>query len=596
MAKRKRSKLAKVNSVRSFDLETTGLEAYRGDTIFAYCIGDEDGNVDVQRLDWTEPRRSCAARKLQDFLNDTSVAKVCHNVKFEIGMLKANGWKIPEETVWHDTMIMSGLLRNLSRSHALDSIAWELSGWSRELDLRVAREGRAYRGYQNIPEETMTEYQVADGQRTILLFKTFWPDIESDPGLLADYWNEIELIKVTQRMEEYGIQLDVEGTRKVIEESERVVLEVEEELEELIGEQYNLSSGPQVAELLYEHLKLPILAFTDSGKPSTTKDVLNELRIKHPHPVLDLIQRHRSFVKGGAIAEGYLELTDSKGIVHPNVKTNFAQTGREACDTPNLQNVPKETNAKNPFIVPLRRCFKPRDGCVLFSLDQSGIELRLIIEAAGSTRMMKLMREGVHPHIYACEIFYGKLWRGKKEQPELYSAGKNGHFCLCYGGSLGKFASALSLEVSAARPGYERYRREFPEIAFLATNGAKVVEETGYVTTPFGRNLYIPHGKSYAWLNYYIQGTAAGIIKRGQVEVAKWLRRVFPEVHQVLTVHDDIMYECSVRLWEKRGEQILAGIAKRMVTIPQVKVPLEVEASYTYHSWDKMKEVALCRT
>lgn len=585
--------LRKIQRVESFDFETTGLDPYRGSKTFTYIVGRRDGTTHRVRY---EPGEFC--NELQEYLLDTSIHKTVHNLKFELSFLSMEGYHVPEETVWHDTMIMSQILRNLHYDHSLDFLVWELGGDPdreyQQLEAKVKTMGRAYGGYQNVPDSLMKKYQEADAIRGMLLFDAFWPEIWKDPKQLEDYLNEIELIKVTQSMEQRGMMLDVEGAKRKVEECKRGLIEVEKDMErEFEGKDYfNLASPDDVARLLYDVYKMPVPAFTGTGKPAVNKDAIGVLRETHgDNKALEWVQKHRSYNKGQSIISGYMELMDEDCIIHPNIKTNFAVTGREACSNPNLQNVSKNQNQKNPYIVSARGCFRSRPGHVLLDIDQSGIELRLIIEAAGSEKMMDIMRSGGHPHIVACRMFYRERFRSKAEDKAMYDAGKNGHFCLCYGGGLPKFAATLNLSLAEAQTGYDEYYREFPEIAYLATEGSVKVRRTGYIRTPFGRKLRMPHGKHYAWLNYYIQGTAAGIIKRGQVKVFKYLRKRWPgKAWMILTVHDSIMIEFEEGVFNENQNEIYKDISALMTDIPEINVPLEVEWKLTRREWDGAKD------
>lgn len=268
---------------KSFDVETTGLNAYRGAKIFAYCIGHEDGTVDVFRLDGKKEEAAANRFHLEMFFADTSIGKIAHNAKFEMSFLHCEGINVPEETEWHDTMIMSQLFRNLAPSHALDYLCWELAGMDRTLDVEVQKMGRAYGGYQNVPKNIMHEYQINDGLRTMLLFQLWFPLIQKE-DFWKDYQNEIKLLPVIERMQHHGIDLCTQETDKLIKWLEDELEKVQNETYQQFNEYINLNSPDAVMRLLYKRLKLPVLEYTDDGKPSTGKDPLLKLRKTHPHP------------------------------------------------------------------------------------------------------------------------------------------------------------------------------------------------------------------------------------------------------------------------------------------------------------------------
>ena len=581
----------------SFDFETTGLSPFKGAVPFSYCIGHEDGRVGVYRLDGKDKLKNTL--RLQRFWQDTSRAKICHNLKFELHFLKVLGIDIPEKTELHDTMIMSQLLRNDAVSHALDNLFWEMggdeSGKMKELDKKVERMGKAYGGYYKVPEYLMRQYQINDGVRTMLLFQLWIDDIKSNHRLYDDYRNEIELIKTTQRLEEYGINISPRHAKRLIDWMKDELDKVQNECFKMFGEYINLNSGDQVARVLYKKLKFPILEFTDSGKPATGKEVILELQKKFQHSILDLILRQRSYTKGIAIVNGYLDHAVN-GIIHPNIKTNHARTGRESSSDPNLQNVSKDAVLKNPYPVPARQCFICRRDHVLFFVDYSGIEMRLIIDTAEEESLIQLLKDGGDPHALAAELFYGDRFTKEKDpsiKKVLRSASKNASFGKAYGAGLGSVAAALNLTTLEAEPGYKEYGRKLPKIFNFTNNISRIVREQGYIETAFGRKLNVSIDKAYIGANYVIQGTAAGILKRAQVRVDKYLKEKWgDQIRLVLPIHDELVISYPRDLLVEKNK-ILNDISEIMTSIDEIKVPLEVEWKITTTTWDKAYDITL---
>lgn len=592
------SRYERITKYVSFDVETTGLDIYAGAKIFAYCIGDLlTGRVRVVRIDDKNRvgRRRCR-REIQDLLNDTNIAKICHNYKFEYTILKGEGYHIPEKTVWHDTMLMSQLLQNLCPSHALDYLVWEIAGYSREISQQVVKQAHA-RGdrYDKVDKPLMRIYQKEDGRNPLLLFHTWMPFFRKDRKLYLDYLNEIELVKVTQHLEEFGVTLDWKESNKLIEFLEEELEQVNDESIKLLGEYVNFSSHPQVCRLLFKRFKYPIIEFDEETRqPSTDKAVILKLKEIRNHPVLDLILKYRSYSSALSMLRSYQEHADKTGLIHPTIKPNEASTGRQSSENPNMQNIRKgRKDESTPFAVNIRRAFRAKKGYFLCLGDYSAIEMKLIIEAGQSLKMINFMNKGINPHIIACNIFYGKhlpkakRFIDKKTSKALYDSGKNAHFCLCYGGGPDKCAATMKLSMDEAMPGILQYQEEFPELAFLIRDIAERVRADGYVETPFGRKLYLPKNKAYAGLNYLIQGTAAGILKRAQVSVHNYLRTEWDDrVRMVLPIHDELIIAFPRDLMSYRDE-ILRGITQCMIEIPYIKVPLEVEWKRTTSTWDQ---------
>lgn len=585
-----------------FDVETTGLRPYHGNRIFAYCLACWDGSVKVIRISPVERERKKQRAALQEIISDPTTALIAHNLKFELSMLAVEGYEVPDNKELHDTMIIHQLLKNLRRADGLDEIAYDLCGYSMTLDKQVREIAKSYGGYHKVPVHLMNKYQIADGERTMIIFRTLWPDLVADKKLLSDYWNEIALIRTTQRMEQHGMYLNKEESNKLCDWLLMKSGEVEDKVVSLLGEWVKLSSGDQVANLLFNKLKMPILQLTDGKRPATGEPVLTKLKEISPHPILDLIIEYRGYIKSLGTIKGYFRHLDSSGMLHPNIKTNHAATGREACEEPNLQNVSKESElAGRPYSE--RRCYSPPAGHYLVFVDYSGIELRLIVEVTGEVFFTKLLLEGGDPHTVATEIFFmgkngvtiKKNLLDKTVWKDYRNHAKNAHFAKCYGARLPKMANTLMMSIEETQPGYTEYCTRFPKMAFFTEDIIQVIKRQGYVQTPFGRKLFVDRSMPHEGANYLIQGTAAGILKRAQVRVDDYCRKELDyRVRPILAIHDEIVFSYPIDLWERRNE-VLGNISKIMTTMPEIHIPLEVEWKFSSTTWDRAQGIDLYR-
>lgn len=587
--KRKRTELI----YKSFDTETSGLSIWCGARIFAYCIGDEDGNVRNFLHSSDAPYERS---RLQRFFDNTRISKVCHNYKFELTFLLNEGFTIPEDTVWHDTKLMSQLLRNLAPGHGLDELAWELCGYPLSQDKEIERWRKTTRGrYDKIPQEVMDPYQTADGQRTMLLFKIFYPELCKDQALYKDYINEIALVKTTIRLEEYGIKVDADSSRDLLQwlqkEHEKTVQEVWKEY----GEYINLGSDKQLGSLLYDRLGYPVISHTKSGAPSTDKDTLMELQKQYLEDrVFKLAIKWRSYTTGQAMVRSYLELMEEDThILHPTINTNKARTGRESSENPNLHNVSKTEALKNLFPVPARKCFCARKHHWLLFADYAGIEMRLIIDRSNCLPLIQLIKDRGDPHHRAAEIFFGRDYINnlKRKDPKQYriirDACKNGNFALAYGAGPDKLCVTLGRTIEEIKVSLVEYEQLYPEIVNFTRDISRQIFVKGYVLTPFGRKLFVTKDKRYTASNYLIQGTAAGILKRAQVRVDHYLKEELEDqVHLVLPIHDELIFSFPDYL-VNRAKEIVNRISKLMITMEEINVPLEVEWKQSNGRWDE---------
>ena len=618
-------KLAKrENTVCSFDYETTGVNPYTGAKVFAFCIGHLNGDSEVYRMDTSKHAWGRGLKRLQKFFRDTSIEKVAHNFKFELAFTKKLGIDIPKNTIWHDTMIMHQLLKNDSIRHDLAFLCWKYGRYtytmsdgevykSIDLDSKVKKLGNRLNGFQHIEKRLMHHYQVADAERPLLLFSAFFPEIRKNETLYKDYKNEIELVKIVQTMEEKGLVLDKKQTDKLKNSLEEKLNSLQISNKKLIGKDINLNSPKQLREILYSGMKLPILNYTDNGDPATNKDTIFDLSRLYPdNEFLNNILKYRSWSRGlSAIIgnpqskskkiAGYLNMLDKNGVVHSNINTNRAKTGRMSSDNPNLQNVSKEASLKNPYPVPLRKCWRAEKGNVLLLVDYSGIEMRLIINETGEPYLKNLLLNDPNADMHhpTVECFLGineanRLKDVDKKQYKIHrGAYKNTGFCIAYGGGTAKVALTLGKKIEEIEHGDRAYRERFKHIATFSERMIDEVKSKGFIYTGFERKLYITQDKAYIASNYKIQGTAAQVLKYGMVRANNFLKKEFKnKISFLLPVHDELLISYPRNLL-KELYWVVPKIDKHLTTMPEIEIPLRTEWCISSTNWNNKKELNL---
>lgn len=629
-----------VKTYCGFDLETTGFKKYEGDTIFAYVITHWNGESNVYRLDGDVHEYNNNWQILQDFFNDTTIGKIAHNYIFELSWLRSQGIHVPEETEWHDTMIQSQMLNNVRKSHKLEWLARAVFNYPDSIDAVVKRlaskHATAYKkknkgarlnlsGYHLVDHKIMTEYQIADGERTVLLHMHFIKELMKDKPLYADYLHEIELVKTSVRMMEAGIKLDY-GQINTIEKSlERKLRINRTKLRKITKKNINFNSSQELSKFIQNDLGIKLSKKTAKGAVSVDKEVITDFKDRGVHPIFDIVLVERAYLKGLSMLKSYRELvTPQTGMIHPNLRTNKAVTGRQACSEPNLQNIAKEMSSRTLYGVPARKGFRANPGDALFLLDYAGIEFRLIVGACGEEEFIEIMHKGGDVHDTASAKLYGENWdeiNQLMESPngvsiprwlqklELYN--KNGasfkqvrknmregskvfEFGIAYGGGYDKItAQLMGLNNKQKKFGDRAFRDAWPKITNFTNDKIKEIKKIGYITTAFGRKLRTPPGLAYTASNYNVQGDAAGILKRAETRIDGYcLYELDNKVKQRITVHDEIILSYPRSLWSKK-EIILPEIYRCMTEHPEIKVPLEVEAKMTFTNWAAAKDFKL---
>ena len=364
---------------------------------------------------------------------------------------------------------------------------------------------------------------------------------------LLDLYNTLELplVKVLADMEERGVFVNVERLDQKSAEMSARLITLEQNIYELAGQRFNINSSKQLAELLFDKLKLEPIKKTKSGF-STNAEVLSELRDQHP--VVDAILNYRSVSKlKSTFIDGIKPLIDPKtNRVHTHFNQTVTATGRLSSSDPNLQNIPVRTFEGRE----IRTLFEAGDGfdCLL-SADYSQIELRLLAHMSGDENLIDAFNRGQDIHARtAAEVFGLDI---EEVTPELRHKAKAVNFGIIYGLSDYGLSKGLSIHRKEAAEYIEKYFARYPKVKEYLDATIESARSKGYVTTLFGRRRSLPsiNDRNYNQralaermaMNTPIQGTAADIIKIAMIETEKNLAAL--KSRMILQVHDELVIE-----------------------------------------------------
>ncbi len=400
----------------------------------------------------------------------------------------------------------------------------------------------------------------------------------TEDGMFSLWTNiELPLTRVLASMEHTGVSVDKEGIRTFGESLSENIAQLQQQIYDYAGGEFNIASPKQLGVVLFETLGLPAKKKTKSGY-STNAEVLEELLPKHP--IIGLILEYRQYTKLlSTYVEGLLKTIDEDGRIHTKFKQTETRTGRISSIEPNLQNIPVGTELGRN----MRKFFGASEGCVLLDADYSQIELRLMAHLSGDKAMQEAFVSGADIHTAtAAKVFdMPELF----VTPEMRSAAKAVNFGILYGMGAFSLSKDIHVSVAQAKKYIEDYLGSYPKVsAFLD----KVVEdgtENGYVCTMHGRRRYVPElksknkmmqaaGKRIA-MNTPVQGTAADIIKLAMVHVHDRLEREVPSARLLLQVHDELIVEVPFADAD-RAAQILH---EEMEQVCQLSVPLTAEVN-----------------
>ncbi len=581
------------------DTETTGTDPMRADLVGislsaaegeAYYLPfghtppsvttDVDGNP-VLALDAAEPVpnlppvTSPEMAPLRELLADESVQKVGHNIKYDMIVLERAG--APLDGVFFDTSLASYCLDPGKRQHGLDVLALDRFQAKLTTYAQVVGSGRSEIPFPEVPLDAAAAYSGADADYTLRLCGRLKEELEAHSmlDLLEDI--EMPLVPVLADMEKTGVRIDFDFFDALRERFTGEIAQIEEEIYKLAGCEVNLRSVPQMRELLFDRLELPVIRKTKTG-PSTDESVLSELAAQgHQIPRLILEYRELDKLDGTYVSKLPVLVNPETGRIHTTFNQTVAATGRLSSSDPNLQNIPVRTTLGRE----IRKGFVPAGGYVFLSADYSQIELRVLAHLSGDPAFVEAFRAGRDIHRETAARIFGV-------EPDAVSAGmrdqaKTINFATIYGQGAVALAGQLGISRAQADEFITNYFERFAGVRRYLDEMKDQARERGYVETLLGRRRYIPEirsrnpgvrgfGERLA-TNSPIQGTAADLIKIAMIRLHERLTASGTGARMLLQVHDELLLEVP----EAVVEDTQTIVREEMEGAIELGVPLKVD-------------------
>ena len=490
-----------------------------------------------------------AINLLKKILEDPSIIKVGHNIKFDMLVFsqKRNG-SINLYPV-HDTMCMSYVNDANRYSHKLDSLAKDFFDHETIKYDDVCGKGAKQVTFDKIHPNDGLNYAAEDADFCLRIFLGLKEELFISK--LNSVYERIErpLINVIANMEKEGILIDKSTLNTLSIEFQDKLTLLQKKIYESCGEEFNIASPKQLGEILFEKLNLPQDKKSKTGNYSTSISVLEGLSTKG-FEIADLIIEWRTLSKLKSTYTDALQESINKQTkrVHTSYSMASASTGRLASTNPNLQNIPIRTSDGRR----IREAFIAKDGYKLISADYSQIELRLMAHAANETEMIKAFNENVDIHSQTASKVFGIPIEDLDS--ETRRSAKAINFGIIYGISSFGLSKQLSCSQSEAKNFIESYFDQFPKIKIYMDAMIENAKMKGYVETFFGRRIPIKginsknfQERSFAErqsINAPIQGSAADIIKRAMIKIHNVFQEKNIESKMLLQVHDELVFEC----------------------------------------------------
>ena len=389
---------------------------------------------------------------------------------------------------------------------------------------------------------------------------------------------ELPLVYVLAKMEEEGFRVDKNYLLNMKEDLEKEINNLEKEIYELAGLEFNIASPKQLSDVLFNKMMLPYPKRVKDGNYSTSKDILDKLV---DYPIIEKILKFRTLSKLlSNYIIGLMEEIKSDGKIHTIFNQTLTRTGRLSSERPNLQNIPIRLEEGRL----IRKAFIPRENSIIISSDYSQIELRVFAHMSHATNMIHAFTNDLDIHAKtASDIFHVPIDEVDKN---MRRQAKAVNFGIIYGISGFGLSEDLGINLYEAKDFIDNYLETFPEIS---TYMKKVVEEAhknGYVKTLFNRkrvieelnnkNFLIRSSGERMAMNTPIQGTAADILKMAMVEMQKRIDDENLNSKMLVQVHDELVFDVP----ENEVEIMKELIRDVMENIYKLDVPLKVDIEY----------------
>jgi DNA polymerase-1 len=475
--------------------------------------------------------------------------------------------------VGHDIFVGSFLLNPLNRALSLTELAQTHLGYTgSSLD---DLDDEEY--IQKSPEISAIIGELARIQKSEL---EDYPKIKK---LAEDI--EWKIIPILARMEYIGILLDTQRLQKMsLAFSERIE-SIQQQIFGYADKEFNVNSPQQLADVLYNDLKLSTFG-VKKGKNGLSTGIKELERLRGIHPIIDLIISFREYTK---LANTYIDalpkLVDKNSRLHTSFNLTIAQTGRLSSTDPNLQNIP----IKSEIGREIRSAFISKPGYSFISADYSQFELRLAAFLSKDEDLISQFNNDVDIHALVAAQISGR--DPKDVTKEMRRFAKTINFGILYGMSPHGLSAATNMSQAESKQFIDRYYEIRKPLISYMDNLIVEAKKNGYVEDLFGRrrpmpdinspNFIIRKAAERAAINMPVQGTAADLMKLSMIAVEKLIKNYDAEI--LLQIHDSILVECR----DENVEEVEKLIKTTMENVYPISVKLSVDAK-TAKNWGEL--------
>ena len=562
----------------AIDTETTGTEPMEAELVgMSFSIRKNEAYYVPVPSDYNKALK--IVNILRPLYENEQSCKIGQNIKYDMIVLKKYG--VTVQGVIFDTMLAHYVLQP-ELKHNMDYLAEiYLHYQTIHIEELIGPKGKKQKNMRDLSPEEVYQYACEDADITFQLKEILEEELKQQNANELFYNLEMPLVPVLVHIETNGVRIDTEALKQSSLHFKERLENIEKEIYELAGENFNISSPKQVGEILFDKLKIVEKAKkTKTGQYVTSEEVLESLRNKHN--IIGKILEHRGLKK---LLSTYIDalpqlINPNSGRIHTSFNQAVTSTGRLSSSNPNLQNIPiRDEDGKE-----IRKAFIPDDGCEFFSADYSQIELRIMAHLSGDENMIEAFCSGHDIHAATA----AKIYKVNIEEvtSDMRRKAKTANFGIIYGISVFGLAERMNVDRKEAKELIEGYFKTYPKVKEYMDKSIHIAQDKGYVETVFHRKRYLPDINSknavvrgYAErnaINAPIQGSAADIIKVAMARIEQKFNSHHLKAKMILQVHDELNF--SVPFEEKALVEKI--VIEEMESAYPMQVPLKADCGW----------------
>ena len=562
----------------SFDTETTSTSAIDAELVgLSFAVKENEAFYVAIPAERKEAIKFVNIFK--PLYENPKIVKIGQNIKYDLEVLRNYDVRLAGP-MW-DTMIAHYLIQPELR-HNMDYMAETMLNYQTiHIDQLIGPKGKGQKSMRDLPPADVYEYACEDADITLQLKNKLEPMLKEKNVEELFYDIEMPLVEVLAEMEMNGVRIDTQSLAETSGIFTARMKQLEADIYELAGEEFNIASPRQVGEILFGKMKIVDKPKkTKTGQYVTSEEVLQQLRGKSD--IIDKILAHRGLKKLlGTYVDALPKLINPRtNHIHTSFNQTVTATGRLSSSDPNLQNIPvRGEDGKE-----IRKAFIPEPGCLFFSADYSQIELRVMAHLSEDENMIRAFQEGYDIHAATAANIYKK---GVDEvSRDERTKAKRANFGIIYGITVFGLAERLDISREEARQLIDGYFEAFPKVHEYMETSKQMARSKGYAETFFHRRRYLPDINSrnatvrnFAErnaINAPIQGSAADIIKVAMIRIFRRFREEGIQSKMILQVHDELNF--SVVPEEK--ERVQAIVLEEMQRAYALRVPLVADCGW----------------